>query len=88
MMNDTLTTSRIDWNGVEIEISWAPDWIAYDDCTGTGHLEVRSIAPAREPLPITETGYRSHFINASGIEAHGSPEAFVRLWIEQEAKKV
>ncbi len=25
------------------------------------HLEIRSIKPERAPLPITETGYRSHF---------------------------
>jgi hypothetical protein len=45
------------------------------------HLEVRSLYPTDAPLPITETGYRSHFIAASAIAAAGGPVAYVDMWL-------
>lgn len=50
------------------------------------HLEVESVKPARAPLPITETGYRSHFINRSSVDHMGGPEAFVEAWIDEMAR--
>lgn len=48
---------RFTWQGIEIEASyWPSKWGTTD------HLEIRSIRPERAPLPITETGYRSHLI--------------------------
>jgi hypothetical protein len=49
------------------------------------HLEIEATQPARAPLPITETGYRSHFERADNIEAAGGPEAFARAWLDHEA---
>lgn len=47
---------RFTWRGIEIEAIYTPlQWKTI------AHLEVRSIKPERAPLPITETGYRSHF---------------------------
>ena len=45
------------------------------------HIEVR--APL--PLPITETGYRSHFDRSDTIEAAGRSVAFVLAWLDHEA---
>lgn len=42
-------------------------------------------SPDRCPLPITETGYRSHFIAASTIVAAGGPVAYVDLWLTAES---
>lgn len=48
------------------------------------HLEVYSIAPDRAPLPITSTGYLSHFY-------FGKPKADlivnVTAWLDEEAAK-
>jgi hypothetical protein len=85
MMNDTATITRQNWNGIEIEVSWKPDWLSFDDGTGTGHLEIRSVRPEREPLPMTETGYRSHFLHPSIIDNHGGPDAYVAAWLQKEA---
>ena len=46
----------IEWEGRLVRLSYNP---AFSACTG--HVEVRS--DDGEPLPITETGYRSHFFS-------------------------
>lgn len=76
------------WRGITIEVVYAPDWLG---SAGGGrhivsHLAVTSVNPERAPLPITETGYRSHFHAPGEIEALGGPEAYVTAWLEQEAK--
>jgi hypothetical protein len=77
----------ITWRGIAIRISYADNWLnmaarGYD----TAHIEVMSIDPDRAPLPITETGYKSHFTSAETVAAYGGPEAFVQRWLEEEAK--
>lgn len=75
------------WNGVTISISYEPRWLSLSDDYGldTAHLEIEAIAPERAPLPITETGYRSHFTTASAVAAMGGPVALVRTWLDEEA---
>jgi hypothetical protein len=52
------------------------------------HLEIRSIAPAGAPLPITSTGYRSHFHECGTVEANGGDVvAQVTAWLDEEANK-
>lgn len=36
-------------------------------------------------IPITETGYRSHFLPDGNVEEHGGPEAYVLAWLDHEA---
>lgn len=57
---------RFKWQGIEIEaIYWPRRWGVI------AHLEIRSIQPERAPLPITETGYKSHFHPCGTVEANG-----------------
>ena len=74
-------TFRLLWQGIEIEIVYTPRrWSVID------HLEIHSVRPERAPLPITGTGYRSHFMQPGTIEAHGSDVvAQVRAWLDEEA---
>ena len=86
-MNRHIETFRIDWSGIAIEIRWEPNWLnltsgGYD----TAHLEIESIAPERAQLPITGTGYRSHFTSPHTVAAHGGPAAFVEAWLESESQ--
>ena len=67
---------------VRIRITHARDYLA----TGNDHIEVESIAPKKAPLPITETGYRSHFLSPLELMNAGGPVTFVTTWIEHEAK--
>jgi len=46
------------------------------------HLEVVSIRPERAALPITETGYKSHFTHVSSLDGYDTPEEYVRAWLD------
>ncbi len=74
---------RFVWQGIEVEAAYTPlKWGAI------AHLGIRSIAPANAPLPITSTGYRSHFHQPGTIEAHGGDVvAQVIAWLDEDAAK-
>lgn len=85
-MTRDYTISCSHWNGIEIEIRWNPDYVVYEDKTRMAHLEVESISPKRAPLPITETGYRSHFTPVSAVQIYLTPEDFVEAWLDQASR--
>jgi hypothetical protein len=73
----------LSWRGIDVRIVYDPR------STGTTeypyeHLEVMSDLP-RQPLPITETGYKSLFLPAGSIAAQGGPLAFVSRWLDHAA---
>ena len=70
------------WDGIRLKISFERKWLS----GLTSHLQVESIKPARTPLPITETGYRSHFCSETELEELGGPVAYVMAWIKAEAE--
>jgi hypothetical protein len=76
-------TYRFNWQGIEIEATYTPrKWGVI------AHLEIRSIAPEGAALPITSTGYRSHFHPIGTVEAHGGDVvAQVTAWLDEEARK-
>ena len=53
---------------------------------GFSHLEIEVKSPEGAPLPVTETGYRSHFLSPGLVEEAGGPIAYVGVWLEEEAK--
>jgi len=54
----------ITWNNIEIQARYDPEY-----STGMiAHLELKSINPPKARLPMTETGYRSHFHPVGTIE--------------------
>lgn len=64
--------SRIVWRGVAIEVRHCADWSpSFREIYGhpLAHLEIEAVDPARVPLPVTETGYRSLFTASAVIEA-------------------
>ncbi len=77
------TAYSFDWRGIEIHVVHTErKW------TVTDHLEIRSVKPERAPLPITSTGYLSHFMQPGTIEAHGGDViAQVETWLNEEAAK-
>lgn len=76
-------THRFKWEGIEIELSYEPE--AYGDAIA--HLAVRTINPERAPLPITDTGYRSHYHPVGTVEASdGTLIEQVTAWLNEEAK--
>lgn len=79
----SIQTHRFTWQGILIEVVYYPlKWNI------TAHLEIRSIAPERAPLPITETGYKSHFHTPGTVEGQGGDVvAQVTAWLDAEAAK-
>jgi hypothetical protein len=86
-MNRHIETFRIVWNGIVLKIRWEPRWLNLTSFGhDTAHLEIKSITPERAPLPITETGHRSHFTSAEIVAAYGGPVEFVEAWLETESQ--
>jgi hypothetical protein len=79
-----IVIETLDWRGVLIEISYEPRWLG-DNIIA--HLELRTIQPDCAPLPITETGYKSHFIPRGCVEDMGGPTAYVLAWLADAAKR-
>ena len=49
------------------------------------HIEIESIEPVRAVLPITETGYRSHFVPERDVIAGGGALAYVEAALDDAA---
>lgn len=75
------TTARFSWRGIEMTATHTPDYIS----TGWCHIELRVIKPKGMPIPITTTGYLSHFLDEDDLKAAGGPAAFFLAWLEREA---
>jgi len=68
------------WRRVQIEITYTPKKFGMVD-----HIELRSKNKAK--LPMTETGYRSHFMDKGAVDAHGGAVTFVTAWLDHEAER-
>ncbi len=74
---------RLTWQNIEVEIRYKPR----DMGNIVAHLEIETTNPPRAQLPMTETGYRSHFHAIGTIEAYGGDVVqFVADWLDEEAK--
>ena len=73
-------TSQLTWRGTLLLIKHTPKYFGHAD-----HIEVIVKKPAKAVLPITDTGYRSHFIDPEELAAAGGPVLFVQAWLEREA---
>lgn len=79
MTGDEAVVSTIVWQGIEIEVSYAAASIL-----GRAHLELRT--SNKEHIPVTETGYRSEFLEQGVVEAEGGPEAYTVAWLDHMAQ--
>lgn len=85
----TQVAATIDWQGINVEIVYEPNWLNIanrDSDLPCAHLDIRSIKPERAPLPISETGYRSHFLHPGEIDLLGGPVAYVQTWLDEMAE--
>mgnify|MGYP001769057729 CR=1 FL=1 len=81
MSANIVQTFRLEWRGIGITVAYRPR------CYGgiIAHLELH--ADGRAPIPITGTGYRSHFIPCGEVEAHGGALAYVSAWLFEAEKQ-
>lgn len=69
------------WDGVPVDITYRQRrWKSDFD-----HIELR--IPDGHILPVTETGYRSHFLPSGIVQEYGGVESFVRAWLDHEAER-
>ncbi|MCB0518500.1 MAG: hypothetical protein H6577_09980 [Lewinellaceae bacterium] len=83
----TKQSLTLTWQGITVEISYGPDWsgsIRKIYGHPLAHLEIAN--QGRQKLPVTETGYRSHFIASSEVESFGGPEKYVGMWLDDATK--
>ena len=78
------------WRGITVQVEYEADWLGAaargSKLIASAHLQLRSIAPERAPLSVTETGYRSHFLPMGDVEAAGGPVAYATAWLNAMAK--
>jgi hypothetical protein len=67
----------LDWKGQALTIRWCPEWTP----SVMAHLEAQSAD--EKPHPISETGYKSHFIQKQEVVNMGGPVAYVTAWLEE-----
>lgn len=82
MTKEKTCTDIMEWEGITLSISCERD---YATMTGLTHLSIHVLAPSTSKLPITGTGYRSHFLSEVEVEELGGPVGFVRAWLDAEA---
>jgi hypothetical protein len=77
------TDHHMDWEGIALLVKWCPSWNGENAIYQIAHLEIHTAN--KTPLPITETGYKSHFIDKEAVEALGGPLAYARAWLDEAA---
>lgn len=78
MPKEGYETFNVVWDGRQIEVSFQGNWLN----TGHWHLELR----CTDPLPVTQTGYRSAFVVADLIADGQAVESFVLDWLDHAAE--
>lgn len=89
MSEERYEIHTLHWRGVHIVIRYCPNWLDfYERLYGhpLAHIEIEAVAPARALLPITETGYRSHFTTPEEVADAGGPVPFVRAALDSAAE--
>jgi len=84
-MHDNPEIINLNWEGIEIELRYVENYSScfeeiYND--KLSHIEVIS----KEELPITESGYRSIFINHSEVMEGEGAEDFVLKALSEASK--
>ncbi|MBE9039936.1 hypothetical protein IQ235_03905 [Oscillatoriales cyanobacterium LEGE 11467] len=70
---------EIDVDGTPVVVSYNPTWGIASD---TVHVEFRSTFEPPQPIPCSETGYRSHFTDIESVREYSTPEAYAKAYIE------
>jgi hypothetical protein len=78
-----ITTQLLEWQGSPpLSVSCQRESAGMEGLT---HLTIQVLGTKHYRLPITETGYRSHFLSEAEIAEAGGSLAYVRAWLDAEA---
>ena len=72
------TVETITWRGIRMEVTHVGSYSA-----GMDHIEIHT--ENKTPIPITETGYKSHFFPTGSYAEYETAEDLVVAWLEAEA---
>lgn len=75
------TTHKLVWRHVTARVRDTRNYIN----TGWSHIELIVTAPKDAPVPITSTGYLSHFLDERELAKAGGPVRFFLDWMDREA---
>ena len=73
-MEEERTVYQMEWQGIAITITHRKTY----PINGFSHIEVQ----ADQRLPMTETGYRSHFISDEELSGFMDAQDYVTQWLE------
>jgi len=77
-------SQKVNWQNIGIEIRYCPNWSVVEDGYGFAHLEI--ISDDRQKLPITGTGYKSHFLPPEDITEYGGALDYAIAWLEEASQ--
>lgn len=66
------------WHGMDVGVGFIENWPIQGFC----HIEIK----CDKKLPITETGYKSHFMDIRNLEGFSDHVAFVVVWLNDAAQ--
>ena len=81
--NSNIQRFEFEWQGIGINLDYQHDWLGQYKNHGLhhiSHIEIRSAD--KQPLPITDTGYLSHFFEPREID----PVAEIMEWLDLRAQ--
>lgn len=78
----TVNAYDFEWCGIRVSLRHVHNY-----CSVIEHLEIRTVDPEKAPLPITETGYKSHFIDEGSLNEYGGALDYVLAWLDDSASK-
>ena len=87
-MAQAVSVLEIDWRDpvagscTRVRVTHSRDYLVM----GQDHIEVESLSPKKIALPITDTGYRSHFLSPLELVNAGGAVTFVTAWLDNEAR--
>jgi hypothetical protein len=70
----------IDWQGIALSVEFTPNRYG----ANVHHIEIHVLQPEGAIIPVTDTGYRSHFFT-DDVEPYGGPAGYVRAWLDRHA---
>ena len=76
------------WNGLRIEARFTPNFSPiYEETYGYRlvHIELCTLEPPLAPLPISDTGYRSHFIPSPQLADYEDHLEYLLAWLDHAA---
>ncbi|PIR39914.1 MAG: hypothetical protein COV35_00415 [Alphaproteobacteria bacterium CG11_big_fil_rev_8_21_14_0_20_39_49] len=76
----TYQTAYFKWKNIDFILEYTPEYYIGSDMS---HIQIR----CKEPLPITETGYKSIFLNKSEVTDIQNATDLVMENLDETAKK-